>query len=80
MSITEKYKITFDRYYYGRFRISKEQYDKAFLWADKNWYKMLPNAQGIYARSIADQIADECKIPYSAGADIANSISISRAT
>lgn len=44
----------------------------------KNWYKMLPKAQGKNAASIADQIEQACKIPYSAGADIANSISISR--
>ena len=78
MTITDKYKETFDRYYHGRFGISKKQYDKAFTWANKNWYNMLPKAQGKNAVSIADQIAQACRIPYSAGADIANSISISR--
>ena len=77
MTITEK---DMDRYYLNRFNIYKEDYDKAFTWANKNWHKMLPLAQGIHTRSIADQIADACKIPYSAGVDIANSISISKAT
>lgn len=76
MVITNK---DMDRYYLNRFNIYKKDYDRAFSRACKNWYKMLPQAQGKHARSIADQIADTCKIPYSAGVEIANSISISKA-
>lgn len=74
MTITSK---DMDRYYLNKFNIYKKDYDKAFSWACKNWYKMLPHAQGKHARSIADQIVDVCRIPYSAAADIASSISIS---
>ena len=75
MTITDK---NMDRYYLNRFNIYKKDYDKAFAWANKNWYRMLPEAQGKNAVSMADQISDACRIPYSAGVDIANSISISR--
>ena len=74
MAITDK---DMDRYYLNRFNLYKKDYDKAFLWACKNWYKMLPHAQGMYARSIADQIADTCRIPDPAASDIARSISLS---
>lgn len=67
-----------DRYYLNRFNIYKKDYDRAFNYANKNWYNMLPKAQGKNAVSIADQIAQACKIPYSVGAEIAQSISLSR--
>ena len=74
MTITSK---DMDKYYLNKFNIYKKDYDKAFSWACKNWYKMLPHAQGMHARSIADQIVDACRIPYLAASDIANGISIS---
>ena len=67
-----------DKYFLNRFNIYQKEYNNAFIWACKNWHKMLPRAQGKNAVSVADQIAEACKIPYSASADIANSISISR--
>lgn len=75
MTITEK---DFDKYYLRIFNIYKKEYDKAFNWANKNWYNMLPKAQGKNAISIADQIAQACRVSYKVGADIANSISLSR--
>lgn len=76
MTITDK---DFDKYYLNKYNIYKKDYDTTFNWASKNWYNMLPKAQGKSAISIADQISQTCKIPYPAAADIANSISISRA-
>lgn len=74
MTITDK---DMDRYYLNKFNIYKIDYDKAFTWACKNWHRMLPFAQGKNAVSIADQIAQACRVSYAVGADIANSISIS---
>lgn len=37
MAVTNK---DMDRYYLNRFNIYKKDYDKAFTWANKNWYKM----------------------------------------
>lgn len=76
MTITDK---DMERYYLNRFNIYKKDYDRVFDWALKNWYKMLPLAQGKSAISIADQIAQACRISYSVGADIANIISLSKA-
>lgn len=78
MTIDEKYLENIDNYYQRIFGISKNRYDKAFKWANFHWYTMLPKAQGKYAISIASQIIEACHIPYSAAADIANSISMSR--
>lgn len=75
MTITDK---DMDRYYLNKFNIYKKQYDKAFSWACKNWGNMLLDAQGKHAISIADQIAQACRVSYAVGADIANSISISK--
>ena len=76
MTITNK---DMDKYFLNKFNIHKKDYDKVFSWASKNWYNMLQKGQGKNAISIADQISQTCKIPYSAAADIANSISISMA-
>lgn len=75
---TNDFEKRMDKYYLKMFNIHKKEYDKAFAWASKNWYNMLPKAQGKNAVSIADQIAQACKVSYAVGANIANSISISR--
>lgn len=67
-----------DRYFLNKFGIKEHKYKKAFDWACRNWWNMIPKAQGKNAISIADQIARACRVSYSVGADIARCISFSK--
>lgn len=78
MTITDK---DMDRYYLNRFNIYKKDYDRAFNYANKNWFKLVQNASTTHTRNpipISSQIARACHVPESVGAEIANSISLSR--
>lgn len=66
-----------DRYFLNKFGIYERQYKKAFDWACRNWWNIIPKAQGKNAISIADQIKEACHVSYLVGADIAQSISFS---
>lgn len=77
MAITDK---DMDRYYLNKFNIYKKDYDRAFNYASKHWFELVQNASTTHTQHpspISSQIARACHVPESAGADIANSISIS---
>jgi len=77
---SKEFEKRMDRYYLNRFNIYKKDYDRAFNYANKNWFKLVQNASTTHTRNpipISSQIARACHVPESAAADIANSISIS---
>lgn len=56
---------------------SKENLQKVFNYANKNWYELCKKATGKNGVSIADQLVQRFEISYGSAADIANLLSIS---
>ena len=69
-----------DRYYLNRYNIYEKDYNRAWNYANKNWYKLIQNASTTYTKHVTPisvQISRACHVPESVGADIANAISLS---